>query len=221
MSVLIASLVADNEPWLSRFLQQLNQLDYDKQLLHYAFLEGPTIPLLHEWSSSKHNSWIRQVNPQIVDRFARLAYLRNYLVDNALSDEDYILWIDSDIVKIPSTLITNLRAHAKAVIAPSVWIEEAKPRDQFYDTLAFRDLEGKNFPVFSLPYSGLVQVSSVGSCYLVNSKLYRNSKVRYSGGDSEHVTFCSEVRKLGEKVYADFDVKIWHVNLQGYGRHWH
>jgi hypothetical protein len=66
-----------------------------------------------------------------------------------------------------------------------------------------------------------LEVSSVGTCYLVNSKLYLKEKVRYLGGDSEQVTFCREVRNAKKKVYVDFGTRIEHVNLPKYGRNWH
>jgi len=64
-------------------------------------------------------------------------------------------------------------------------------------------------------------MSSVGTCYLVDSRLYRMLGVRYSGGDSEQVTFCNDVRKPRKRVYADFDVRVWHANLPNYGVPFH
>lgn len=212
----MASLVAQREPWLERFLDCLGKLDYPEDSIRHAFLEGTKTPLLHEWA--KQNTWIEESNAQISDRLERLAYLRNLLVDKALKDEDYILWIDSDVVDFPASLITDLKRHNAHVVAPGVWIEGT---EQFYDTFAFRDIYGQRVPAFNLPYKGFVEMGSVGTCYLVNAAVYRKLGVRYSGGDSEQVTFCSEIRRLGQKVYADFDVRVLHANLPNYGVAFH
>ncbi|MCJ7634912.1 ANP1/MMN9/VAN1 family protein [Candidatus Bathyarchaeota archaeon] len=179
---------------------------------------GKNISLLHEWA--KADTWIKEVTPPIADKFERLAYLRNVIVEEAhpLFKEDYVLWIDSDVVEFPPSLIKDLMKYDAPVVAPSVWIEGT---NQFYDTLAFRNLQGQQIPAFQLPYKGLIEMSSVGTCYMVASRLYTQTNVRYRGGDREQVMFCSEVRKVGQKVYADFDIRIKHANLPWYGCPFH
>ena len=220
--VLIASLVADQEPWLPQFLQCLDRLDYPRHAMRHAFVEAKNIPLLHQWA--KPDTWIKEANPPLVDRLERLAYLRNIVVEEAhpMLEEDYVLWIDSDIIAFPPTLIKDLMKHDAPVVGPAVWIEDTQP-EQFYDTFAFRTIQGQNVPALNLPYKGFTEMSSVGTCYLVASRLYSQSKIRYRGGgvNSEQVIFCAEVRKLGEQVYADFNIKILHANLPKYGKIWH
>lgn len=222
MSVLVASLVSQEEPWLQRFLDCLTKLDYPKDAIRHAFVEGKNTPLLHQWA--KANTWIKEANPSITDRLERLAHLRNLLIDEAhpIGNEDYVLWIDSDVIDFPPTLIKDLMKHGAPVVAPAVWIEGTQP-EQFYDTYAFRNIQEQNVPAFNLPYKGLIEMGSIGTCYMVASRLYSKNNIRYHGGktDSEQVMFCAEVRKLGERVYADFDTKIIHANLPKYGRQWH
>ena len=184
--------------------------------MRHAFVEGKNSPLLHKWA--KPNTWIKQADPNLNIRFERLAYLRNIILDEALKDEDYVLWIDSDIVDFPANLIRDLMKHNMTLVAPSVWIEGTS---QFYDTLAFRDIYEQNVPAFHLPYKGLVEMGSIGACYLAASKVYTKMNLRYRGGDSEHAMFCQDLRKTGEKVYADFDIIIRHANLPQYGGKWH
>ena len=217
-SVLVACLVAQQEPWLQRFLDCLTKLDYPQDAIRHAFVEGKNVPLLHQWT--KANTWIKEVNPPIADRFERLAYLRNLLVDEAhpIGGEDYILWIDSDVVDFPPSLIKDLMKHNVQVVAPSVWIEGTQ---QFYDTLAFRNIYGQRIPAWDIPYKGFMEMGSVGCVYMVAARLYSQSKIRYHGGDSEQVKFCEAVRQKGEKVYADFDIHVQHANLPWYGKTWH
>ena len=217
-SVLVACLVAQQESWLQRFLDCLTKLDYPQDAIRHAFVEGKNVPLLHQWA--KANTWIKEANPPIADRFERLAYLRNLVVDEAypIVGEDYILWIDSDVLEFPPSLIKDLMKHDAPVVAPSVWIEGTQ---QFYDILAFRNIYGQRVPALNIPYKGFVEMGSVGCVYMVASRLYNQTKIRYRGGDSEQVTFCSEARKLGEKVYADFDIRVQHANLPRYGHPFH
>ena len=221
-SVLVASLVSQEEPWIQRFLDCLTRLDYPRHAIRHAFVEGKNtgenVSLLHEWA--KADTWIKEANPPITNRFEKLAHLRNLIIDEAypIRNEDYNLWIDSDVVEFPPSLIKDLMKHKVPVVAPSVWIEGT---NQFYDTLAFRDTHGRTVPAFNLPYKGLIEMGSVGTCYMVASKLYTKNNIRYRGGDSEQVMFCSEARKLGQRVYADFDIRIKHANLPWYGCRFH
>jgi hypothetical protein len=219
-SVLVASLVPEEEPWLQRFLDCLSKLDYPNEAIRYAFVEGKNVPLLHRWP--KPDVWIKEVNPQISGRLERLAYLRNVIVDEALPvrGESYIFWIDCDVLHFPVSLIKDLKRHKVPVVAPGVWIEETSP-EQFYDTFAFRDIYGQKVPAFNLRYKGFVEMGSVGTCYLADSRLYTELKIRYSGGDSEQVAFCAEARQKRKKVYADFDLKVLHANLPKYGHAFH
>ena len=215
-SVLVACLVAQQEPWLQRFLDRLGKLSYPQ--IRHAFVEGKKIPLLHQWAKAKEDTWIRESDPPITDRFDRLAYLRNLIVEEADIKEDYVLWIDCDVIEFPPNLIEDLMRHNVSVVAPGVYIEGS---NHFYDTFAFRFLNEAHFPVKNNPPAGLLEVHSVGTCYLVHSSLYSQSRVRYHGGDSEQVTFCTETRNVGGRVYVDFSIKVEHANLPKYGVNWH
>lgn len=242
--VLVASLLKGHEPWLDRFFKQLRALEYPKNLIRYAFIEEVQIPMLHEWCSENgRNCWIKTEKAPVPDRFEKLAHLRNVIVEGALQKEACVLWIDSDVVEIPPNLIVDLMKHNVPVVAPTVYIEGTK---QFYDTLAFRFLDGENFPMFNPQRShhdstvykfasddllqrvelkrnlpSLQEVASVGTCYLASAGLYTKKKVRYHGGDSEQVTFCKDVRNAGYKIYVDFNVKVHHAHLKNYGKQWH
>lgn len=222
-SVLVACLVAQEETWLPRFLDRLSRLSYPK--LRYAFVVGKRISMLHQWanqrwSEDKTKTWIKESDPQeLTDRFERLAYLRNVIVEKANIVEDYVFWIDCDVIEFQPDLIQELMRHNVSVVAPSVYIEAT---NQFYDTFAFRYLNETKFQAFgSHPPAGLLEVHSVGTCYLVHSSLYNQSRVRYHGGDSEQVTFCTEARNVGGRVYVDFSLRIEHANLPNYGVAWH
>jgi hypothetical protein len=55
-------------------------------------------------------------------RRAHLARVRNFLLTKALRDEDWVLWIDADVVDLPPNLISALvGAHARVAQPNTVW----------------------------------------------------------------------------------------------------
>jgi hypothetical protein len=70
--------------------------------------------------------------------------------------------------------------------------------------------------------SGVVEMDSVGSCYLVPADVYRNG-ARYSASDItvEHVALLAEAREMGYRVFADCDTRVEHAFLPKYGEMWH
>jgi glycosyltransferase involved in cell wall biosynthesis len=226
--VLVAFLVRDGEKWLKRFFDCLDRLDYAREDLKFVILEG----------NSTDNSWIMVVYytythsgvlltkldiDDSIGRFRRLAMLKNRVIDLAFKDEDYVLWFDSDLVDFPASLLKDLMKADADIVAPYVLIEGT---DRFYDHLAFRK-DGIKFmfpegiPTVPLP-SDRFEVDAVGTCMLVKGDVYRKG-IRFIESDveSEQVLFCTAAKKCGFKVLADPNLKVFHANLQLYGKLWH
>ncbi len=168
-------------------------------------------------------------------RYKKLAIIRNYIIDQSVKDahvedNDYILFIDSDIrfkYDIAHKLIKDMEKCGADIIAPMIYIENFREfgNNYFYDTLAFRHLDGSNFDHFGI-YSNNInintsnEVSSVGSFYLMKYKVVKSAK--YSGEkDSEQVEFCNNARSLGFKVFVSPRLSVLHINLDRYGLEWH
>lgn len=226
-TVLVATPVKNASKWIGRYLSQIKQFNCRNCKVHFAFLEGnssdDTYDKLLKFSESRRDVWLQKRNVKTKKRFRRLAFLRNYIVDNALKREDYVLWIDSDIIKTPPNLLNVLIQDNYDIVAPIVLIEH---KMQFYDTHAFR-YKGKNFrhlrPYCEAPELKKkvpFQVSSVGTCYLVNRKIYE-ANTRYGDKGSEQISFCKESRKKGFRIWVDPRIKVYHANLPMYGAHWH
>ncbi len=65
-----------------------------------------------------------------------------------------------------------------------------------------------------------IEVSSVGSFYLMKYKVLKNTK--YTGNsDSEQVEFCNNARSNGYKIFVSPKLSVLHVNLEKYGMTWH
>lgn len=137
-TVLVLVPVKNAEPHLERFLQNLAAFDYPPDKLSVAFLE----------SDSDDATWprLRAALPALRARYARaeiykqdfghatrlprwapgvqrrrreiLARSRNTLLFRALRDEQWVLWMDVDVVRWPPDALTRLLACGRDIIVP-------------------------------------------------------------------------------------------------------
>lgn len=242
--ILIASIVSNQAKWLRRFLNAIDQLDYPREQITYAFLTGnnedETFAILNEfelthqgdisWDNfhNKDRVWLKGVDMDMggVSWFLKLSMLRNLLIFEALEDEDYVLMTDSDIVDMPRDLIQRLMNVGADIVAPMVFIEDFREFGDayFYDQLAFIK-DGISFD-YLFPYipgydflpAKPVYVDSVGTCYLVSAQVFRSGVKYVSDEDtSEQIGFCQRVKRYGFKIAVNPDVRVLHVNFEQYG----
>jgi GT2 family glycosyltransferase len=306
-NLLVCSMFKNSSLWLDDFFESIENMYYYNDIsdnllkIRFAFLDSDnvdyTTKILNTYriSSSILNIWYKKYNITNTEnnRFEKLATLRNYLLsesikgiyENKLNDEDLILFIDSDI-KFEKDVVHKLIEYMKVckadIIAPMIYIDNYKDKlnSYFYDTLAFRDIDGNKFEHYS-PYLSKyidhninvhdnkrkyekfkqdsklielkkisqslnnrtkkgkietefrykdigeyvnlntpIEVSSVGSFYLMKYKVLKNTK--YSGNsDSEQVEFCNNARANGYKIFVSPKLSVLHVNLEKYGMTWH
>ena len=158
--------------------------------------------------------------PPMDGKYKPNAAARNEFIEQFLHDDhDYVLWLDIDLVDTPVDLIEQLLSVSEnrdgAIVAPMAWDE----RGVFYDIGGFIK-DGQ----WADQYTGVageeivVEMDSVGTCYLVPAWLYRKG-LRYTpaGDDVEHVSFCAAARALGVAVLAVRDVRVTHAYLPFYG----
>jgi hypothetical protein len=119
-------------------------------------------------------------------RQATMASLRQRMIEQHLRHEQWVFWVDADIVDYPTFLIEELIQRAEGgIAAPLVLmqgdISEPSRSDgfgpgRFYDIGGFS--EKGHWARFMPPYfdqpGPVYQLDSVGSCYIVNADLYRN-----------------------------------------------
>ncbi|MDQ6738389.1 MAG: hypothetical protein M3Z30_11915, partial [Gemmatimonadota bacterium] len=121
-----------------------------------------------------------------VDRQEGMAKLRQEMLERHLGDEQWVFWVDADIVEYPADLIDQLIARAEGGIAAPLVLMEGKVSEpisnpfgfgpgRFYDVAGF--VENGRWARFVQPYfdqlGPVYNLDSVGSCYLVNAELYR------------------------------------------------
>ena len=152
--LLVLTPIKDARRHLPRYLELLGRLDYDPAKLSVGFLE----------SDSRDGTYEALVEalPDLRRRFARvelhrfdyglhldgerwrpafqrrrrevIARSRNRLLQAALCDEDWVLWLDADLVDYPPDLARRLIAAGKdVVVAHCTW-----PNGQTFDLNTFR-----------------------------------------------------------------------------------
>ena len=59
-----------------------------------------------------------------LERRVRLATVRNWLLSQALADEDWVLWLDSDIWSAPPDLVKRLAAAGQPLVVPNCVVRQ-------------------------------------------------------------------------------------------------
>jgi peptide chain release factor subunit 1 len=95
-------------------------------------------------------------------RRAVLARARNHLLFSALRDEDWVLWLDADVVEYPADIIERLLAYDQDIVHPNCVIEFGGPS---FDRNAWSDSGRKHLS--DLRGQGIVRLESVGGTMLL------------------------------------------------------
>jgi hypothetical protein len=100
--------------------------------------------------------------PYQATRRAVLARARNHLLFRALDEEDWVLWLDVDVVAYPPDIIEQLVSLDRDVVHPHCVIE---PGGATFDLNAWRD--GGRRRMSDMRGEGLVRLDSVGGTMLL------------------------------------------------------
>lgn len=137
-SVLILTPVKDGLPFIESYFAALERLDYPAHRISLALLEGDSVDGTLEALSKrleasrgryaraelhKRDFWYRPSGsrsdaPKQLQRRSILARSRNLLLSRSLRDEDWVLWLDFDVVDYPADVIDRLLAHGKEIVVP-------------------------------------------------------------------------------------------------------
>lgn len=147
--VLVLTPVRDAVRHLPRHIDLLRRLDYDPGRLSLGFIEGDStdgtyealaarLPDLRErfrWVTlARHDTGFRAPGPRWAPaiqrgRRAALAQVRNRLLAAALRDEDWVLWLDVDLVDYPADLLRRMLAAGKQVAAARCVLPDGRDYD--------------------------------------------------------------------------------------------
>ncbi|HYG82388.1 MAG TPA: hypothetical protein VD861_18470 [Pyrinomonadaceae bacterium] len=194
--ILILTPVKDAARYLEDYFGALFALTYPPQNISIAFLEGDSaddtyrrledaLPRLQERYASA-GLWKKDFNfrlPPGVPRYAHhlqvrrrtvLARSRNQLLSRALRDEDWVLWLDVDVIEYPPDIIETLLATGKEIVQPNCVYDYGGPS---FDLNAWRD-HGR-LHLHDLRREGeLVRLDAVGgTMLLVKADVHRDGLV--------------------------------------------
>lgn len=155
-------------------------------------------------------------------RFSANARARNNLLDTHLAaTHDYVFWVDSDLIDYPADLPTRLHnINPGGMSAPAVVLPSHIGRDRFYDTLGFIEYGGgtRLFPPWFGQPGPIVELDSVGSCYLAPADIYRKG-ARYADVPryTEHMAVMWAAKAAGRRIVCDTRLVATHAWLPDFG----
>jgi len=183
--ILILTPLKNAESFLDGYFELLSRLTYSHDRISLGFLEGDStdrtwpmlcdrLPTLQQEFRSA-SVWqkafgvfipphLPRDTPSIqLERREVLAKCRNHLLFRALNDEDWVLWIDADIVEYPPDIIEQLMAAKKDIVVPHC-VQQADGSS--FDRNAWRD-KGR-LHIHDLKAEGdLVPLHAVGGTLLL------------------------------------------------------
>jgi hypothetical protein len=138
--VLIATPVKDGVRHLATYFAALARLTYPADHLSIGFLESDSVDNTHAQLAARlpelagryrrASLWKRDFGFRIPPGFPRwapafqiprrtvISKSRNHLLFRALEDEDWVLWLDVDVVDYPADVIERLLATGKDIVHP-------------------------------------------------------------------------------------------------------
>jgi hypothetical protein len=183
--ILIAVPVKNAAPHLAAHFALLDRLRYPRALITLAYLESDSQDgtlealrgrlaqmgrryrrcRLQKRDMGFHlppgmSRWTHEI--QLVRR-AALARSRNHLLSCALTDEDWVLWLDVDVIDAAPDLIHRLLATGKDIVHPHCVLTPGGPT---YDCNAWRD-NGRLFLHDLRGQGPLVRLDTVGGTVLM------------------------------------------------------
>lgn len=244
-SVLVLTPMKDAERYLDGYVAQLRRLSYPAERLSLGILEGDSadgtfaaIETRLADLTSRFNavdmwkrdlgfryprSWPRWFVPIQVLRRTALARSRNHLLSRALRDQDWVLWLDVDVVDYPPDVIERLLETGKRIVHPNCVLRPGGPS---FDRNAWR---GRDKALLSdLRGEGdVVPLDSVGgTMLLVRADLHRDGLIfppfRYRVADPAAIPpdvlmietegFAFMARDLGETCWGLPNLEIRHFS---------
>jgi GT2 family glycosyltransferase len=193
---LILTPVKDATDYLAGYCERLSRLTYPHDLVSVAFLESDSTDNTYGRLQARMPSlrsefrraglWKRDFGYRIreglhratdgiqVERRSVLARSRNHLLSHALDDEDWVLWLDVDVIDYPADVIERLLAAGKDIVQPNCVLEFG---GRTFDTNGWQE-QGRLHLDDLRGTEELVQLDAVGGAMLlVRADLHRDGLV--------------------------------------------
>jgi glycosyltransferase involved in cell wall biosynthesis len=194
--VLILTPVKNAARHLEGYLRRVSALDYPALLLSVGLLESDStddtwrllrsrLPALQATFRSA-GIWKRDFGFSMPPDLARwspniqlmrrsiLARSRNHLLFHALDDEDWVLWLDVDVIEYPADIIQRLLAAGRDIVHPHCVCNYG---GQTFDQNGWRD-HGRQLMQHMRGGDDLVPLDAVGgTMLLINADLHRDGLI--------------------------------------------
>jgi peptide chain release factor subunit 1 len=194
--ILILTPLKNASFFIKGYCRRLQQLTYPHQSISVGLLESDSddstyqtvqahIPALRR-QFRRVGMWKRDFGYHVpsgvhrgveaiqVERRTVLARSRNHLLMHALDDEDWVVWLDVDVIEYPPDIIERLLATGKEIVQPHCVLEYGGAT---FDRNAWRD-KGR-YHMDDLRQEGeLVELDAVGgTMLLVRADLHRDGLI--------------------------------------------
>lgn len=183
--VLILTPIKDAVDLVDTYFELLRGLDYPGDCLSLGLLEGDsrddTLAVFSRACEQQRTHFRRVAiwkkdfgyripeglprwEPSVqVERRSILARSRNHLLFHALDDEDWVLWLDVDVIEYPTDILQRLMATGKDIVQPHCVKEYGGPT---YDLNAWQD-KGRRVMHDLRGAGDLVRLDAVGGTMLL------------------------------------------------------
>jgi hypothetical protein len=237
--VLVLTPMKDAERHLATYLAGLERLSYPRALFSLGLLESDsrdeTFARLDQLRSRLEQRFIRvsmwkkdfgfRMPPGVPrwapayqrQRRAVLARSRNHLLMRALEDEDWVLWLDVDVIEYPADLVEALLSERRDILHVHCVTE---PGGSTFDENAWRD-HGRTLMSDLRGSNHAVRLDAVGgTVLLVRADAHRDGLVFPPfpyGVESPHIRNKHPVWGKGEIETEGFGIMARDMGLQCWG----
>ena len=237
--VLVLTPVKDGVAHLETYLSGLERLSYPRDLLRLGVLEGD--------SGDATFTTLQELQPRLAERFERvsvhkkdfgfhmppgvprweavyqrqrrsiLARCRNHLLMRTLEDENWVLWLDVDVVGYPPDMIEALLSVGRQIVHPHCVTE---PGGETFDLNAWSD-KGRLRMGDLRGAAGPVRLDAVGgTVLLVHADAHRDGLIFPPfpyGLESNHIRDHHPVWGRGEIETEGFGIMARDMGVQCWG----
>lgn len=231
MNIVLASIFRNASGYLDRYFSQIANLRRvlaeRGHELHYAWAEGDSdddtfqrlaVYLNHDPKSvlvkAEHGGPIFGSidNDQ---RWRNISFVCNRLLDSTPSDADIVIYIESDLLWTPDTLlqlVEHVQRAGTLAVAPMCF---HLPTGVFYDTWGHRK-GGVRFEPYFPYHNGIIdvypgtltQIDSAGSCIVMRGEVARTA--RFDPPELGIVGWCESMHRVGAQLWLDPSLKVYH-----------
>jgi hypothetical protein len=230
--VLILTPVKDAAAFIPGYYKRITRLSYPGKLISLGFLESDSIDGTHAELQDRlprlrkkfrrAGLWKKDFGFQTpagvprweehiqAERRTVLAKSRNHLLFHALDDEDWVLWLDVDVIEYPDDILERMLATGKDIVQPHCVLDYGGPT---FDRNAWRD-HGRLHLEDLREEGELVKLDAVGgTMLLVRADLHREGLIFPSwpyGKASASARASGELETEGLGIMAlDMGYQCW------------